>query len=357
MAKKPKSSEVVMFGEKKPAAEKLQRAEIITRGPDGKMRVEQGGAVQTPVPRPARAPTPAAPVPAAQKTPAAPAPRPEPASAPPAPAATKSAASKAAPKAAAGASPKAHSQAIAHTVVTSFVDKLRTEAERRGGYISVTDIEGMQAEFHMQAAELSRVFEQSFEAYVRARERAAWDQARQYPFDRVLVKRFSHLFKTRPGRDTVSRRMLPGFFLAISMMLGPDAIESYQGRARVVVERIRDGREEFDWEDVYAAPEARRLVIDAQVAMLDHFKDFDRRSAWFINLVNSNLAPAPEGASKAELEWELTDAGFRRFLNAFLKELRDAVTAPEHRPAFAKRHGGQAVEDIIRVLKKLDGFD
>lgn len=241
-------------------------------------------------------------------------------------------------------------------MVTGFVDKLRTEAERRGGYISVSDIEGMQAEFQMQAAELSRVFEQSFEAYVRARERAVWDQARQYPFDRVLVKRFSHLFKTRPGRDTVSRRMLPGFFLAISMMLGPDAIESYQGRARVVVERIRDGREKLDWEEVYAAPEVRRLVIDAQVAMLDHFKDFDRRCTWFINLVNSNLAPAPPAASKAELEWELTDAGLRRFLNAFLKELRDAVTAPERRPAFAKRYGPEAAEDIIRVLKKLDGF-
>lgn len=46
MAKKPKSSEVVMFGEKRPAAEKLQRAEIITQGPDGKMRVEQGGVEQ-----------------------------------------------------------------------------------------------------------------------------------------------------------------------------------------------------------------------------------------------------------------------------------------------------------------------
>lgn len=357
MAKKPKSSEVMMFGEKKHAEQKLQRAEIITRGADGKVRVEQAGVVQTPAPQPARAPKPAAPAPTAAKTPAAPAPRPEPAPAPRPAAAAAPAVSKAAPKPAAGASPKAHSQAIAHTVVTGFVDKLRAEAERRGGYISVTDLEGMQAEFHTQAAELSRVFEQSFEAYVRARERAVWDQARQYPFDRALVKRFSHLFKIRPGRDTVSRRMLPGFFLAISMMLGPDAVESYQGRVRVVVERIRDGREEFDWEDVYAAPEVRRLVIDAQVAILSHFKDFDRRSAWFINLVNSNLAPAPEGASKAELEWELTDAGFRRFLGAFLKELRDMVTAPEHRPAFAERHGPQAVEDIIRVLKKLDGFD
>lgn len=341
MAKKPENSERIMFGEKKPAAEKLSRAEIITRGPDGKMRVEQGGEVQDSVPRPAkRRPQPA--TPATSPPTADPPPEPSPpstASPPPA-----------------SSSPKAHSKAIAETMVTGFVDRLRIEAERRGGALSVADIQGMQTEFQTQAAALQSALEHSFDAYARARERANWDKARHRPFDRALVKRFSHLFKGRQGRDSVSRRMLPGFFLAVSMMLGPDAIEAYQGRARVIVDRLRGGRDEFDWDEVYAAPDIRRLVIDAQVAMLPYFTEFDRRSAWFVTLVNSNLAPPADGASEAEAAWEMTDAAFRRFLGAFLKDLRDAVTSPDGRAAFAKRHGQQAVDDAIHVLKQLDGF-
>lgn len=324
MTKKPKSSEVLMFGQSASNEPKLARAEIITRGPDGKMRVEQGGVVAQP----------AQPVPRAAADPGKAAPSPQP-----------------------GAdAPQAQSRAIAETVVGGFVDRLRSVAERRGGYLSVTDLDGMQAEFQAQAVQLQKVFEQSFEAYVQARERASWNQARNYPFDRVLVKRFSHLFNLKSVPGMVSRRMLPGFFLAVSMMLGPDAVEAYQGRARIIVDRIRGGRDGFDWDEVYAAPEIRRLVTDAQIAMLPYFKDYDRRSAWFINLVNGNLAPPPDEAPPSEANWEFTESGFRRFLGAFFKELRDTVTSPEARRRFTEQYGQQTVDDIILVLKQIDGF-
>ncbi len=203
---------------------------------------------------------------------------------------------------------------------------------------------------------MQTVFEQSFEVYVKARERASWDQARHFPFDRLIVKKFSHLFKAAPGPTTVSRRMLPGFFMAISMMLGPDVVESYQERCRMIVERIRDGQEDFDWEDVYAAEETGLVTIDAQVTVVQHFEDFAKRAEWFINLVNGHLSPPGDSSDEAALNWEMTEAGFQRFLDALLKDLRDAVTDDAGRKKVAKRHGAAAVERVIAVLRALDAY-
>jgi len=450
MAKPTQDTEVMMFGEPAKAAPKVQRAEIITRGADGKMRVDTGGEVKDPgEPRPERqtpAPTleptaPEAPKKGENKLPLAPAdwqevkrekkdqptadwqedpkgnkrktgelvedaPRakrkegelvedekrakkpdadwqeaPKPAkkaaakmvpvekpakkavkkAAPPAKKAPakKAAATKAAPKSTgprASSNPSKQSKAIAETVVGSFVGRLKTEAQKKGGHISVADIDAMQPVFDEQAAALQKVFEQSFEAYAVARDRAYWDQARNFPFDRVIVKKFSHLFKQKVGPTSVSRRALPGFFMALSMMLGPDVVESYQERCRMIVERIRDGREDFDWEDVYAADETSLVTMDAQVTVVEHFEEFAKRAEWMINLVNGHLAAPTDNDDAAALAWEMTEAGFQRFLDALLQDLRDLVASDAGRKSISKRHGAAAVERTIAVLRELDGF-
>ena len=105
-----------------------------------------------------------------------------------------------------------------------------TEAKAKGGHLTVQDMENMQADFDIQAQALSGALEKSFEVYVKARERSVWDSQRNFPFDRLMVKKFAPLFKdgAQLGRDDICRRMLPGFFVALGMMLGPDVVEEYQ---------------------------------------------------------------------------------------------------------------------------------
>jgi hypothetical protein len=92
-----------------------------------------------------------------------------PAEAPAAKAKPKSPAPK---KKAANRSPKDRSGAMAATVVNSFVGRLKSEAESKGGYLSVADLESLQGEFTAQAKAITGVFEQSFDAYAEARDRA-----------------------------------------------------------------------------------------------------------------------------------------------------------------------------------------
>ena len=92
------------------------------------------------------------------------------------------------------APPAVQARALADTVISSLIDRLIGEANRKGGHLSTADLRALNDEFAKKADALQKVFQKSFEDYVRARERSAWDQSRQYPFDRIIVRKFANLF-------------------------------------------------------------------------------------------------------------------------------------------------------------------
>jgi len=200
------------------------------------------------------------------------------------------------------ASAKAQSKALAETTVTSMVDKMKAKAHANGGMLSIRDLDLMQADFAQQAQTIQADIEATLEGFVDARERMKWSLERDEPFYRLLVKQFSGLLKEKPSRKGFSRRMLPGYFLAVDMLLGSDKVESYHERCRAIISRIKAdvGEDEFDWEHFYQECDAITVSLDAQVALAAQFGDYDKRANWFINLVNSNLGLAPSGASKGE---------------------------------------------------------
>ena len=105
------------------------------------------------------------------------------------------------------------------------------EAQKHGGYLTVGDIDQLSREFDRKREALETVFQQSFEQYVLVRERAAFDHARQFPFDRVIVNTFAKLFSQervdQDGAAAVTRGVLPGFFMALDKMIESDATEEF----------------------------------------------------------------------------------------------------------------------------------
>jgi len=253
------------------------------------------------------------------------------------------------------ASPKELSKQKATSAVTSMVDQMKARAQTNGGVLRTEDIAAMEQDFQAQVSQLTESLEQSFEAYVEARERAEWDSAREFPFGRVVVKKFSHLFKEpREGRlDTVSKRMLPGFFAGLNMMIGPESIDLFQERCRRVVESIRhrDG-EDFDWDSVYASPEVNAVVIDALMSISPHFENFERRRDWFIELVNANLAHV--GEHEEDAGWEFSPVGYRRFLTALFKEVHGHLGNDATFDRLSRRYGSTAVEAVKRLVERAE---
>lgn len=279
---------------------------------------------------------------AAGVAPAAPPPSARPAAAPPA-------------KGGVSTSP-GKSRALAETVVGSFCERLVAEANRRGGVLTLQDIESLNEEFASKTEALQAIFEKSFEDYVRARERASFLQTRNYPFDRVLVRKFEHLFADGkdPDPTKLSRRILPGFFMAMNKMLGPEVIETYQERCRKIVQRIRLGRDDnFDWNEIYADRDAQALSLEAEVTIAGYFEDVDKRSAWFLEIVNNNLAPALPGAPPGTSSWRMMEGSFRRFLRALLADLKTELATSDGRTRVTERYGIETCLKLAEVLRNI----
>lgn len=245
-------------------------------------------------------------------------------------------------------------------VVDSFLGHLIGEAERKGGPLSIDDLEALGAGFEMNADDLRPVFEKSYEDYVRDRQRAAWDQARNYPFNRLMVEKFSHLFDEDhllESDDSVSRRILPGFLIAINMMLGPEEYEEYQERCRRIVKRIKSYRgDDFDWSEVHFDEEAKVVTLDTQVAIAFHFDDLEKRADWLIELINNNLAPLASGRNPDEAVWRFTEGAFRRFLGALLRELKETLSTEGGRMRISRRHGVDACVALADIIKRVESF-
>lgn len=251
--------------------------------------------------------------------------------------------------------PAARARAVAETLIGSFTDRLVSEARRLGGFLTIADLERLGEDLQTKAGALQRVFEQSFEEYVRARERAVHDQARRFPFDRLIVNGFAHLFAEggTSDPDRVSRKILPGFFMAVDKMLGEEPAEAFQVKTRAIVARLTPGPDaEPDWQRLYADADARGLALDALLAMAPYFEDFAKRRDWFLALVNGHLT-APV-AGDPDPDWELTPAGFERLTDALFADLRTALADTDLRAQLMKRHGGVAVFESGRALERMD---
>jgi hypothetical protein len=242
------------------------------------------------------------------------------------------------------------SQALAQTVVSTFTDRLKLEAQRHGGYLTVSDISQLSEEFDRKRVQLEKVFQQSFEQVVRARERAVFDHARAYPFDRLIVNSFEALFlpdrSSADGADAVTRRVLPGFFLSMDMMVGKDMVEEFQERCRKIVARLSQGQEQaFNWQMLYDDPEAKDCCLDALVAFAPYFEDWEKRRDWYLPLINGNL--------DASDEWELTAGGFANLAGVMFSQLMSALANTNTRAELEKRHGRNPCVALDLILVKL----
>lgn len=334
MVKAPDKTEVVMFGDLE-----LQRKSALGGGlTDASAKLRQKPRVieaepGKPMPAP-QAPTPvqAAPKPVAAK----PSPKP-------------------APKIKNPASSKDVSKAMVVDSVGSVVGSLREKAMQNGGTLSLQDIDAMEQELAAKSQQIEAQFESALEDYAAAIDQQKWNLERANPFSRLMVKQFSHLFKEPAGRKSVHRRMLPGFYQATSMLLGPESIGKYHERCEGIVARIQADLDEtpFDWEMFYNEKDALTVSLDAQLLIAAGFKDFDKRLKWYLDLVNSNLTPAADDASAGEQAWSLSEPGLRRMLDALFGNLRKVMSLDKGRERMIKRHGRDTVAVALTALKRV----
>ena len=251
---------------------------------------------------------------------------------------------------------RARSHALAQAVVDAFVERLKEEVDKHGGYLTQAHVQNLNTEFQTKADQLSAVFAQALEDSAREQEELHWHAIKRPAFDRLIVKRFEHLFVRRDADGTVhgnlSRRMLPGFFLALNMMLGPELLGKFQTRCDAAVDRVMKGKMPVDWDQVDHDPAVHDIILDAQYAITLHFEETARRYDWLIHIVNTHLAPVAEGSTNARA-WELTPRVLHDLLDGLLVDIKKAVVDDVAWRHLAGRHKDADRHLIATILDRL----
>ena len=245
---------------------------------------------------------------------------------------------------------------LASLMEEKFMGLLRARLARNGGSLDETDLADLGAEFRAQAEEIKDIFLEAVAAHARAHEQGREQGERLHAFQRLMVQRFEG--RLVPDKDLdgtpelMSRRILPGFFSALALMLGKDDMARYQSRADELAERVRRRMgDAFTWREVGRTKEARLLTLSAEVHMSHHFANVEKRIDWLVALVNGSLIPLDPGRPGAS--WRFTDTAARHLLRDLFSDLRRNMNNAETRAAMAKRFGPESMarlENLVRAL-------
>ena len=250
---------------------------------------------------------------------------------------------------------------IAKKAIDLFVDRLLKEAKpgEHGKGLDRDGITGLARAFKDDEERLLNHVLPLADGWLGEIERELWDQTRKRPFERLLVKRFCHMFPPAESLDspaTVSRRVIPGLFLAFEKIAGTEFMEQCQGAGRGIFREVRSARgEEFRWSDYYDDQAASELVDDLMVVVARSFKDFDRRFHWLLELINSHLAPVEgyEYEGETDSPWALHPDGAKEMLRALFSKLRDNMADGDERLLIERRYGENACELLETVIGDL----
>ncbi|MGB0671048.1 MAG: hypothetical protein ACPGNT_06090 [Rhodospirillales bacterium] len=260
-----------------------------------------------------------------------------------------------------GANIGVHAAALAEAILSHAFAHLRAAAQAPGAVVSPNALERLLAQAQGLEVEMTPAIEDALAGLVEARksidQQKQFDKVRQFPFDRVIVKTFSHLFADEAtiarGGAALSRRLLPGFFMALGMMVGPEVLEEYQEKSRRTVQRLKDRLDDdFNWNAVYSDPNVTPLILDAQVKMALHFEDLAKRRHWFIELVNANLAKADpnRGEGKFSAAWVMTPPSFHALMDGLFADLAKQLGNVEGRTDLMMDYGKEVTDRLIKVL-------
>lgn len=243
-------------------------------------------------------------------------------------------------------------EAIAHTMIGHFATRLEVEAARSGPLSADAIRHLAEAFMTSEFAHFHATYLRSYDSCTATREARQWESTRKRPFDRVLMKAFAHLFPSRQGDDggqgLLSRRVIPGFNLAIDKMIGPTLYEQCQAKSQAILDRHRNSSG-HDWKAIHADPQTHALTNDVLVVVAHYFTHFERRRDWFLSLVNSNLAKAAPEA--ADSHWLLTEYGFAELMRALFADLQASVLSAPAR--FSQRYGEHTLDTVTVFLRRL----
>jgi len=244
---------------------------------------------------------------------------------------------------------------VGATMIGHFATRLEVEANKAGGSLSAPQIRALAQRFiDSEQGRFKGYYQRAWDECTTTREAHLLESSRRLPFERILMRRFAHLFPPRAGDDggacILSRRIIPGFNLAIDKMIGPTLDEQCQLKCEAILVRhaLTDGG--WDWDAVYADPDAQALVNDVLVVVAHYFSSFAKRRAWVMEMINSHLAPARHGTP--DEHWRLSESAFAALMRALFADLARQLVADSR--GVRARWGDHTHQALVAFLEHLE---
>ena len=143
---------------------------------------------------------------------------------------------------------------------------------------------------------------------------------------------------------------MPGFFMALNMMLGQDEVATFRAKAEAVFDRVNKSDGAVDWPAFFTA--AKDVRLDVLIAMAVHFSRPDKRAAWFLDMINDHLSPA-DTDPETDATWRLSRHSYERLIDVLFSDLMAAVGSPKAREAITKRFGPETCTSVVAIMKGL----
>lgn len=248
-------------------------------------------------------------------------------------------------------------RSMAHATLDAFIDVL-AHANTIGGPFSIEVIREHAAQF--KQGRHSNAYIPRFDECQSIRDQEIWDKTRRQPFDRLMVMRFSHLFPPEGGltndHDFVSRRVLPGLFMALEKMAGEEQFDACRlaCKSALTDEENRQGGR-MRWSDFYLNESANELVDDLLMSMLPHFANLHKRAIWMGDMINHELLRFDDYAFECPTAqtWTLDHHGTLSLLRALYSRFQVKMNMQSGRTALLERYGAANVHNLHGLLKDL----
>jgi len=191
-------------------------------------------------------------------------------------------------------------------------------------------------------------------------EQEIFDPNRNHPFKRVLTMRFVDLFAPEglfvDNGQYVSRRVLPGLFLALEKMVGDQVFVNGHKVCMDLIEILKQTGSPLYWEDLYEDEQVQKTADDLLMALLPHFANPMKRITWMLNLINADLASPEEYdfEGPGNQDWSLDTRGLVFILRRLFKHLKHQLTDKELAVHLASRYGIQETRALLALVNTLD---
>lgn len=191
---------------------------------------------------------------------------------------------------------------------------------------------------------------------------------RRTPFLRLLVREFEFLFVSDENHpvegDALSRRVLPGFFAATRLMLGPEYRDGAERLCQGIMDAERPCSQILDpkagpghvWDLFYESGDGLWVLLETLAPLARYFKSPAKRLDWFVDLVNSRTDRPVNLGGEDSAQWRLTHRGAAIMWRALFAKLRRSLASSPSRELLALRLGVDAVDAAEKALQGLDHY-